>query len=185
MLSSVAVDVGASVALTEERIEACGSHEELFKLLSEELHARLPNGTTRDLDLFLQRTRLIPVGLRAMAATYEFDVSLTLDDVGWHFCNWGHQAYCAETLWALRELEAVEYADVFAQACEMAKPFWHQTTIDWENFSEWYSRTNFAEMTLPLSRRLWKLQDIDDGLFGYWTKYARKYPHKITETTLQ
>jgi hypothetical protein len=95
-------------------------------LLSEELQTRLPDGQDRDLDLFLKRIRLLPVGLRAMAATYEFDVSLTLDDLGWHFCNWCHRPYCEETLWALRELEAFEYAEAFAQAYEMAQPYWCQ-----------------------------------------------------------
>ena len=32
---------------------------------------------------------------------------------------------------------------------------------------------------MPLTERFWKLQEIDDGLFGYWTRYARKYPHKV------
>jgi hypothetical protein len=176
----------AAVALTEGRIGACAGHKDLFELLSEELQTRLPDGQDRDLDLFLKRIRLLPVGLRAMAATYEFDVSLTLDDLGWHFCNWCHRPYCEETLWALRELEAFEYAEAFAQAYEMAQPYWCQIAeLRWEDFPKWYNRSQFHEMTLPLSKRLWELQRIDDGLFGYWTKYTRKYPHKVTEITLQ
>jgi hypothetical protein len=172
------------VALTEARISACAGHEDLFELLSEELQRRLPNGQDRDLSLFLKRIRLLPVGLRAMAATYEFDVSLTLDDLGWHFCNWCHRAYCAETLWALRELEAFEYAAAFAQGYEMAQPYWQQI-VQLDDFAKWYNRSKFHEMTSPLSKRLWELQEVDDGLFGYWTKYARKYPHKVMEITLQ
>jgi hypothetical protein len=37
---------------------------------------------------FLVELRRLPPGLRAMAATYELDVSLTMDDLGWHFGNW-------------------------------------------------------------------------------------------------
>jgi len=164
------------VALTEARIAACASHKDLFELLSEELQARLPNGQDRDLDLFLKRIRLIPVGLRAMAATYSSMLAWPSTNLGWHFCNWCHRAYCEETLWALRELEAFEYADAFAQAYEMAQPYWHQIIqLQWEDFPKWYNRSQFHEMTLPLSKRLWELQKIDDGLLGYWTRYARKY----------
>ncbi len=30
-----------------------------------------------------------PTGLRAMAATHHLDISLTMDDIGWHFLNFG------------------------------------------------------------------------------------------------
>jgi hypothetical protein len=32
-----------------------------------------------------------------MAATYELDVSLTLDDLGWHFGNWPDPALSEKT----------------------------------------------------------------------------------------
>ena len=69
-----------------------------------------------------------------MAATFELDVSMALDDLGWHFGNWTHRGYCDETLHGLRELEAGEYTEMFAN---------------------------------------------DGGVFGCWTRYARKYPHKV------
>jgi hypothetical protein len=72
------------------------------------------------MERFLQKTRTIPVGLRAMAATFELDVSMTLDDLGWHFGNWAHRGYCDETLRGLRELEAPEYAEMFSKAYELA-----------------------------------------------------------------
>jgi hypothetical protein len=51
-----------------------------------------------------------------MAATFELDVSMALDDLGWHFVNWTHRGFCDATLWGLRELEAGEYADMFVKA---------------------------------------------------------------------
>jgi len=38
----------------------------------------------------------------AMAAMYQLDVSMTLDDLGWHFANRHQRGDCEETLWAFR-----------------------------------------------------------------------------------
>jgi hypothetical protein len=35
---------------------------------------------------------------------------------------------------------------------------------------------------MPLTRRMWELQEINGGLLGYWPKYARKYPSKVAQT---
>lgn len=171
--------------LTEQRIRECPTDEVLFKLLSEELQWRLPGGEGDDLDLFLQRLRDIPTGLRAMAATYQLDVSLTLDDLGWHFANWHHRPYSEETIWALRELEAFEQADIFAQAYALAQDHWDRigelVSEDFQDFAAWYPDSPLDKATLPLTRRMWELQEIDNGLFGYWTRFARKYPHKVAQ----
>lgn len=39
----------------------------------------------------------LPQGLRAMAATHHLDISLTLDDMGWHFLNFGEPNFVRET----------------------------------------------------------------------------------------
>jgi hypothetical protein len=36
----------------------------------------------------------LPKGLRAMAATHHLDISLTMDDIGWHFLNFGGTGSC-------------------------------------------------------------------------------------------
>jgi hypothetical protein len=79
----------------------------------------------------------------------------------------------------LRELEAVEYADMFAKAYELAQLNW--TEICDDDFPEWYNNSDFEKATEPLSSRWWALQKIDGGIFGHWTKYARKYPHKVAQ----
>lgn len=122
-----------------------------------------------------------------MAATYQLDVSLTLDDLGWHFANWHHRGYCEETTWALRELEAFEQAELFAKAYALAQPWWDKISEliadDFNTFVAWYSDSELDRSTMPLTRRMWDLQEIDNGLFGYWTKYARKYPNKVVQVT--
>jgi hypothetical protein len=166
--------------LTQTRILACPTHDGLFDLLSEELQRRLPEFTGGDLDQHLRRLRMLPVGLHAMAVVHPLDVSITLDDLGWHFGNWPHHDYSKETIWALRELEAFEQAELFEQAYALAQPHWSMiSTLPDDKFSGWYYGSAFARATEPLTRRFWQLQEIDNGLLGYWTRYARKYPHKV------
>jgi hypothetical protein len=91
------------------------------------------------MERFLQKIRTMPVGLRAMAATFELDVSMALDDLGWHFGNWAHRGYCDETLRGLRELEAAEYADMFAKVYELARSNWSKLRdLAHDEFKNWY-----------------------------------------------
>jgi hypothetical protein len=115
-----------------------------------------------------------------MAATFELDVSMALDDLGWHFGNWTHRGYCDETLHGLRELEAGEYTEMFAKAYGWVQPYWDKIlSLPPGDFGDWYNSSDFEKATKPLSSRWWELQKIDGGVFGCWTRYARKYPHKV------
>lgn len=44
----------------------------------------------------------LPIGLRAMAATHHLDISLTMDDIGWHFLNFGEPNLVRDRSWAPR-----------------------------------------------------------------------------------
>ena len=179
------------MALTIESIAQCADDDALFTLLADELGARLPNGECPDLDKFLARTRRLPVGLRAMAAIHQLDVSITLDDLGWHFANWHHRAYCEEQIWALRELELEEAAQIFAEAYACAQPWWDQigqlVSQDFEAFTKWYSGSDLEAALDPFTRRLWDLcetlksQGKKNGLLESWAPYARKYPERVTQ----
>jgi hypothetical protein len=169
------------MALTEAQIAECAGHDDLLELLFSDLRVRLPPSEPFYVNRFLQQIRAIPIGLRAMAVTFELDVSMALDDLGWHFGNWTHRGYCDQTLWGLRELEATEYADMFANAYELAQSYWTEICDSPPGkFGEWYNDSNLLKTTEPLSSRWWELQKIDGGIFGHWTRYARKYPHKVT-----
>jgi hypothetical protein len=76
-----------------------------------------------------------------------------------------------------RELEACEQADLFEKAYALAQPHW-QTICDIPE-GKFYYDSEFEKASEPLTERFWKLQKIDDGLFGYWTRHARQYPHKV------
>ena len=176
--------------LTEARILECKDDEELFKLLGLELTARLPNGagsTYEEFDDYLARLRDLPVGLRAMESIYQLDVSLALDDLGWHFANWHNKQYCEETLRGLRELEAHEVADIFDAAYTHALCWWDKIgellEVDFDEFTTWYSGSEFEKVTMPLTRRLWAMCEGEEGkrkgILRFWAPYARKYPHKV------
>jgi hypothetical protein len=169
------------MALTEAQILDCAGHDDLLELLFGELRVRLPPSEPFHMGRFLKKIRTIPIGLRAMAATFELDVSMALDDLGWHFGNWAHRGYCDETLRGLRELEAGEYADMFAKAYEVAQTCWTELTTGHGDFGKWYNKSDLYKATEPLSSRWWDLQKIDGGIFGCWTRYARKYPHKVRQ----
>ncbi len=107
-------------SLTLEAIKS-SSDDELFSLLGKELESRI--STQRDSPDFVAQIRHLPAGLRAMAATYELDVSLALDDLGWHFGNWHNADLAEETARGLEELGASELARVFREAFQLAKTY--------------------------------------------------------------
>src|SRR5262245_48928071 len=103
------------MALTEAFIRACTDDEALFAALSAELRRRVSSDwawedVDEEFESHVERMRACPVGLRAMAAVHPLDVSMALDDLGWHFANWHYRPHCEETLRGLRELEIPEAA---------------------------------------------------------------------------
>lgn len=172
------------MVLRIDQIKACPD-DALFKLLADELTARLGPSEGDDLDEFLTRLSRLPVGLRAMAAVYQLDVSLTLDDLGWHFANWHHRGYSEATLWALGELGARDYEAIFAEAYQEVLPFWDEIGAlcaqDFGDFVEWYRDSELSRRLLSLTERMWDLQEIDGGLLGFWTSYTRQHPDRVCE----
>ena len=70
-------------------------------------------------------------------------------------------------------------------AFALAQPYWNELgeVLDkgFEYFTEWYPESPLDTVTTPLTRLLWDLQKKDNGIFGHWTRYARKYPHKVIQ----
>jgi hypothetical protein len=154
---------------------ASGSNDQVFELLGEQLEKRLPNRTDPE---FVDELRALPVGLRAMAATYELDVSLTMDDLGWHFGNWHDLDLAEETARGLEELRATELAGLFRQALAHAKDYWSE--LGSETWSDWYHGSRLEEAVMPLNERAWALlEDRWNGIFSYWVEYARQHPDRV------
>lgn len=152
-----------------------GTDDDVFKLLGAELGERLPD---RDSPEFVSELRKLPRGLRSMAATYELDVSLALDDLGWHFGNWHDEDLALETLGGLRELGATEFAELFESALTLARKHWSE--LEAEGWVEWYHGSELEAALMPLNERAWKLwNERPMGLFSYWVEYARRSPANV------
>ena len=163
------------MSLTVQQIIESKSDQELFGLLSSELDKRIGGLATSD-DLAIAMGQL-PVGLRAMAAIHRLDVSMAINDLGWHFHNFPHRELCDETARGLRELEALEVAEIFAAARSLIEPYWEKL----ETFKDWYKSSGVEAAMSPLNERLWKIceQSPDNGLMQFWLSYARKFPERV------
>jgi hypothetical protein len=157
--------------------------EVLFQRLAFALDGLFPPELRDNPDQFYAAVLDAPRGLRAMAGIYDLDVSITLDDLAWHFLKHNDERFLEETLWSLKELEANEAADLFQSALEIARPFLPSIrAIDWqqENPREFLVRTGIQSQVDPLSDRMleiWRASKFR-GLFQYWLCYARKYPER-------
>lgn len=171
--------------LTEAIIRRCKTDEELWKKLTDELDRQIPVEIREDHELYVKHIRGLPPGLRAMASTHELDVSVTLDDLGWHFANHHSKPYAEETLWGLRELEAQEAADIFSLSYELVLQYWDKIgsllSHNFKSFSDWYDESDLENALAPLNQKMRDLRERlgDYGFQSYWLVYARKYPKKI------
>jgi hypothetical protein len=123
-----------------------------------------------------------------MASTYQLDVSIALDDLGWHFANWHHHGYCKETSRGLKELEAFDLSEIFDQAYSITCHQWDVITEllrqDFKAFSDWYFTSELDATLAPLNRHMWDLLKTESpggegGIFRYWLAYARRYPERV------
>lgn len=88
------------------------------------LTTRIKAGPYGEDGSFAGEINQLPIGLRAIAATYHLGISLSLDDIGWHFFNFGEAAFVDETATGLQELGLSELADWFDEARQIANRFW-------------------------------------------------------------
>ncbi len=170
-----------SLSLTD--IQTAKDDNELFERLSAELKEVFPPAMQEDRDLFIATLPNAPRGLRAMAGIFDLDVSMTLDDLAWHFGNHNDDRFLRETVLGLQELGATEEAEIFLSAWEIVKPFLSEIKIkDWddEDPQDYFNRTGIQTKIDPLNDRMWAIckRCGDLGLMQYWLKYAGKYPER-------
>ena len=165
--------------MTIDEIIAAKSDDDLYDLIARELESRLQ--PRPPIDEFVTALQALPPGLRAMAATYDLDVSLALDDLGWHFGNWHNVELAHETIRGLRELGADRMAEIFAGAFEHAKHYWSE--MGSQNWVEWYSSSPLATATVSLTNEAYAIwEGQPQGLFSFWLAYARRYPGKMIDS---
>ncbi len=175
------------MALTIAQLSKAQSDEDVLRLLKAELNALFPPDSRRDNAVFLSRLQSAPRGFRAMAATFELDVSMALDDLAWHFVNHHDLDLYEETSNGLRELGATEAAELFNAAFAIVRPRWDEFGTVAQNedsgstgVRDWLDKAGIQKQIDPLNERMWKLlaQWGDHGLMHYWIIYARAYPER-------
>lgn len=171
------------MALTIETIQATEGSEALFDLLSAELQRLLPDEVQEDPELFRRTVENLPRGLRAMSGMYSFDVSMSCDDLAWHFGNQNDEWDLKETLDGLRELELYEVADLFEQAWNIMGPHLEQlrrSEISADRFHDWLVTVGAQEKINPMNEFIWAYCERAGaaGLLESWPVYARKYPER-------
>jgi hypothetical protein len=168
--------------LSSKAIATAKSDDVLYGLLAAELTRRLGPGPESDLKTFLSMLPTLPIGLRSMAAVYQLDVSLSLDDIGWHFANWHSKGFAEEALAGLLELQALSHASAFGEAFKIARRHW--SFLAEESFQERYLESQLELELRSINERLWSLQGYRDepgrSILSYWAPYARKYPERVT-----
>src|SRR5262245_16813123 len=162
--------------LTLEVIDS-SSDDELISLLGRHLGERI--SAKRGSPEFVTEIRKLPVGLRAMAATHALDVSLALDDLGWHFGNWPNTDLAEETAQGLEELGASDLAAVFREAFHVFKKY--RAELGPKDWAESYHGSPFEKAVTPLDNQARAILDrkSDHGIFKYWVDYARRHPERV------
>jgi hypothetical protein len=125
--------------------------------------------------------RVLPPGLRAMAATHHLDVSLTLDDIGWHFLNFGHPSHVEETEIGLRELGLCDLAAMFREAYELVRPHLAEIRRPGGDYCAVMERAGHTKRIDELSSQARAVLGAQ-GIYRCWAAYARQNPDRVFNT---
>jgi len=177
------------MALTIEQIRLAQDDQALFDLLSNELQRLLPESVQKDRDRYHRILEALPRGLRAMAGMHFFDVSMTMDDLAWHFGNQNDEHDLRETLNGLRELELFQIADLFEQAWKIMAPHLdalRNDEVSAEGFGQWLENIGAQKKIDPMNDIIWEhcSQAGELGMLAAWPSYARKYPERCVASEI-
>jgi hypothetical protein len=131
-----------------------------------------------------------PGGLRAMAATHHLDVTLTLDDIGWHFLNFGEAGLVRETEAGLRLLGLTDMAEWFIEAHHIVDPFLKAVALGTvkspgDEYYDWLEESGNRLRTDALSQLAWDKsagcnEDVSgSAIYESWIRYARSRPEDV------
>lgn len=126
---------------------------------------------------YIAQIRNLPPGLRAMAATHWLDISLTLDDIGWHFLNFGEPELVQATSLGLRELGLEEVACLFDEAYVILQPHLGKYSSN-EEYCDAMEKTGDQARIDSLDDRARELVG-EGGVYPHWVRYARLYPERV------
>ncbi|MGD8594871.1 MAG: hypothetical protein PVF82_18740 [Gammaproteobacteria bacterium] len=133
----------------------------------------------KDSDSYVQKITSLPKCFWALGAIYDLDVSITLDDLGWHFSNHYNWNLALETLKALKTINAPEEAEIFEETLKIVRKYWLDLgkvlNKNDREFPEWYEKSGLDNELLPLNRRMWKLNK-KRSLLKILSVYVRNNP---------
>lgn len=165
--------------MTKDDISKCKDDEELYKLISNELYEQTKDINLDETDFYIERLKILPKCLWALGSIYELDVSICLDDLGWHFNNHYHWEMAQETLKALNYIGANKEADIFEEALKIVKKYWLELgrVINNKNgeFPEWHEKSQMDDELMALNEKMWELNK-EKGLLDLLTEYVRDNP---------
>jgi hypothetical protein len=122
----------------------------------------------------------LPTGLRAMAPTHHLDISLTMDDIGWHFLNFGEPGLVRETEAGLRELGLGDIADYFVEAHAIVNPLKPEIKKPEDYHAYLESRGLMARIDELTDKASAGQPTVSDSrIYAAWIKYARAHPEKV------
>lgn len=173
------------MSLTIEQINRAKDQEELMSLISSEMSVLMENACDTDKNQYVEEIRALPNCFWAMGCIYHLDVSLSLDDLGWHFANHYNWPLAQETLLALREVGANKEADLFEKALSIVEVYWQDLgdalSESSANFIEWYDESELEQNLEPLNDEFYKLLESSDSLLNYILEYAKAKPAHALE----
>lgn len=112
-----------------------------------------------------------------MAATHHLDVSLTLDDIGWHFLNFGEAGFVRATEAGLRELGLSEMAEWFAEASAIVNSLRVEIAAS-DDFHECLEEHGQLNRINELTRRA-RSTGNKSLIYDAWIRYAREHPENV------
>jgi hypothetical protein len=128
--------------------------------------------------VFAREIQELPAGLRAMAATHHLDVSLTVDDIGWHFLNFGHPSHVEETEQGLRELGLSEVAAMFHEAYAVVEPHLARIRASGADYYVTMKGAGQMQRIVELTARA-RAVIGEHGIYRHWAAYARRHPERV------
>ena len=161
------------LTLTDEKLL-----EEIFSVLSKSV-STIADPYSED-GSYAAAVASLPTGLRAMAATHHLDISLTMDDIGWHFLNFGEPGLVRETEAGLRELGLDEIAGYFVEAHTIVNPLKSEIK-EAKDYYECLERRGVMDRINELTDKASATQPKLSGsaIYAAWTKYARVHPENV------
>jgi hypothetical protein len=157
------------------------SDEQLLERIFERLNAVVNDPSANpytDDGSYAAAIQTLQPGLRAMAATHHLDISLTLDDIGWHFLNFEDPSLMVETEAGLRLLGLDDLAQWFREAAMIMVSLKSEITGD--NYEECLEKHGKLQRMRELQSNADSLEPKLSGsqIYAAWVKYARQHPEE-------